>query len=103
MIRVIFCLIFLQSNFCQIAIANVECNGQLKPIGDTSCNDFLQPPSNFGFVGVINRPLNGPKPSSTTAQSYTSKSSTSRIGRDLSAEGTGRKETTYLDGTLYPY
>ena len=79
MIRVIFCLIFLQSNFCQIEIANLECNGQLKPIGDTSCNDFLQPPSNFGFVGVINRPLNGPKPSSTTTQSSTSKSSTSSI------------------------
>ena len=78
MIRVIFCLIFFQFNFCQIEIANLECNGQLKPIGDTSCNDFLRPPSNFGFVGVINRPLNGPKPSTTT-QSSTSKSSTSSI------------------------
>ena len=81
MIRIIFCLIFLEFNLCKIEIANLECTGQLKPIGDTSCNDFLQPtflrpPINFQFTGVINKPLINSKP--TTTQSSSSKSSTSR-------------------------
>ena len=78
MIRLIFCFNFFDFNFCQIAIANVECHGHLMPIGDTSCNDFLEPPSNFKFVGVINKPLNS-KPSSTTTQSNTSKRSTTSM------------------------